>query len=280
MLRTLSLAATCVAFTLPLAAWSTAGGANDAKPAATPGAAPVAAGTAFRATGNEPSWRLDVSATEMSLLTDFGQTRVVAPAPTVAVAGATRTFVARSAQGEITATFVERVCMDTMSGMPHPQSVTVVAGGQTLTGCGGEPASLLQGAEWTVVSIDWQAARRRLESDAYVRAGRQPVRSRLVQPLHERIQALRRGPLDRQRGRHEDDVRGAVDATGAGFPGSTQWHSGLLDLGRRSPAATNGRWTHHRGPAPLRLPPSLAAAACAGTACGRPAGRRRLQRDA
>jgi len=32
--------------------------------------------------------------------------------------------------------------------------VTVVAGGQTLTGCCGEPASLLQGAEWTVVSID------------------------------------------------------------------------------------------------------------------------------
>jgi len=153
MLRTLTLAATCVAFTLPLAACSTAGGASDASGASTPRATPVAAGTAYRATGNEPSWRLDVSATEMSLLTDFGQTRVVAPAPTVTVAGGTRTFVARSTQGEITATFVDRVCVDTMSGMPHPQSVTVVAGGQHMTGCGGEPASLLQGAEWTVVSI-------------------------------------------------------------------------------------------------------------------------------
>jgi len=154
MLRTLRLAATCVAFMLPLAACSTAGSAHDATPASAPDALPVAADTAFRATGNEPSWRLDVSATEMSLLTDFGQTRVVAPAPTVAVAGATRTFMARSAQGKTTATFVDRVCVDTMSGMPHPQSVTVVAGGQTLQGCGGEPASLLQGAEWAVVSID------------------------------------------------------------------------------------------------------------------------------
>ncbi|MGL6222856.1 MAG: META domain-containing protein [Steroidobacteraceae bacterium] len=154
MLRTLRFAATWVAVALPLAACSTAGGASNAKGASAPGATPVAAGTAYRATGNEPSWRLDVSATEMSLLTDFGQTRVVAPAPTVAVTGATRTFVARSTQGEITATFVDRVCVDTMSGMPHPQSVTVVAGSQTLTGCGGEPASLLQGAEWTVVSID------------------------------------------------------------------------------------------------------------------------------
>jgi heat shock protein HslJ len=154
MLRTLTLAAIFVGFALPLAACSTAGGATDATPASTPGATPVATGAAYRATGNEPSWRLDVSATELSLLTDFGQTRVVAPAPTVAVAGATRTFVGRSTQGEITATFVERVCVDTMSGMPHPQSVTVVAGGQTLTGCGGEPASLLQGAEWIVVSID------------------------------------------------------------------------------------------------------------------------------
>jgi heat shock protein HslJ len=154
MLRVLTIAAGCIALTTTLAGCSSAGGANDATPASAPGASPVAAGTAFRATGNEPSWRLDVSATEMSLLTDFGQTRVVAPAPTVTVAGATRTFMARSAQGEMTAKVVDGVCMDTMSGMPHPQSVTVVAGGQTLTGCGGEPASLLQGAEWKVVSID------------------------------------------------------------------------------------------------------------------------------
>jgi heat shock protein HslJ len=154
MLRTLTIAATCIAVTLPLTACSTAGGTNASSPVGAPLSTPVAAGTAYRAMGNEPSWRLDVNDSEMSLLTDFGQTRVAAPAPTVAVTGASRTFVARSAQGEMTATFIDRVCIDTMSGMPHPQSVTVVAGDQTLAGCGGEPASLLHGAEWTVVAID------------------------------------------------------------------------------------------------------------------------------
>jgi heat shock protein HslJ len=154
MLRTLTTAVICIASALTLAGCSTAGDGGDTTPTASPVGSPVAVATTFRATGNEPSWRLDVSATEMSLLTDFGKTRVVAPAPTVTVAGATRTFMARSAQGEMTAKVVDGVCMDTMSGMPHPHSVTVVAGGQTLTGCGGEPASLLQGAEWDVVSID------------------------------------------------------------------------------------------------------------------------------
>lgn len=158
MLRTLTTAVICIASALPLAACSTAGGVNDTTPTATsvtsPTGSPVAVGTTFRAMGNEPSWRLDVNATEMSLLTDFGQTRVVAAAPTVAVAGATRTLTGRTDKGDMIATFVDRVCMDTMSGMPHPHSVTVVAGGQTLTGCGGEPASLLQGGEWAVVAMD------------------------------------------------------------------------------------------------------------------------------
>ena len=89
----------------------------------------------------------------MTLLTNFGQDRLVAATPTAQVSGGTTTYVARTNQGELTATIVNQLCVDSMSGMPHPQSVTVVVGGKTLTGCGGEPASLLQGAEWTVVEI-------------------------------------------------------------------------------------------------------------------------------
>jgi heat shock protein HslJ len=128
MLRVLTIAAICVAL-------------------------PATAGTAFRATGNEPSWRLDIGSTEMTLLTNFGQDRLVAATPTAQVSNATTKYVARTDQGELTATIVNQLCVDSMSGMPHPQSVTVVVGGKTLTGCGGEPASLLQGAEWTVVEI-------------------------------------------------------------------------------------------------------------------------------
>jgi heat shock protein HslJ len=132
MLRVLTIAASCVVLT------------------ATATAATV---TSFRATGNEPSWRLDIGSTEMTLLTNFGQDRLVAATPTAQVSGGTTKYVALTDKGELTATIVNHLCVDSMSGMPHPQSVTVVVGGKTLTGCGGEPASLLQGAEWNVEEI-------------------------------------------------------------------------------------------------------------------------------
>jgi heat shock protein HslJ len=90
----------------------------------------------------------------MTLLTNFGQDRLVAATPKAQVSKATTKYVAHTDQGELTATIVNQLCVDSMSGMPHPQSVTVVVGGKTLNGCGGEPASLLQGDEWTVAEID------------------------------------------------------------------------------------------------------------------------------
>jgi heat shock protein HslJ len=153
MLRVLTIAVICVALTTTLASCSTAGGTAAATAAVAQAHSPATAGTAFRATGNEPSWRLDIGSAEMTLLTNFGQDRLVAATPTARVSGGTTRYVARTDQGELTATIVEQLCVDSMSGMPHPQSVTVVVGGKTLIGCGGEPASLLQGAEWTVVEI-------------------------------------------------------------------------------------------------------------------------------
>jgi len=153
MLRVLTIAASCVALTTTLASCSTAGGTATASPAVAQPKAPATASAPFRATGNEPSWRLDIGSAEMTLLTNFGQDRLVAATPTAQVSSATTKYVARTDQGELTATIVNQLCVDSMSGMPHPQSVTVVVGGKTLTGCGGEPASLLQGAEWTVVEI-------------------------------------------------------------------------------------------------------------------------------
>lgn len=153
MPRVFTIAATCVAATVSLASCSTARGVPAAPPAVVPLDAPAAAGAVFRATGNEPSWRLDIGRTELTLLTDFGQSRLVAPTPTAQRSNATTKYVARTSEGELTATIVDRLCVDSMSGMPHPQSVTVVVGAKTLTGCGGEPASLLQGGEWVVTEI-------------------------------------------------------------------------------------------------------------------------------
>jgi len=153
MLRVLTIAASCVAVTTTLAGCSTAGSTTTAAPAVALAQSPETARAPFRATGNEPSWRLDIAGNEMTLLTNFGQDRLVASTPTAQVSGGTTKYVARTKQGDMTATIVDQLCVDSMSGMPHPQSVTVVIGGKTLTGCGGEPVSLLQGAEWTVVEI-------------------------------------------------------------------------------------------------------------------------------
>lgn len=106
----------------------------------------------FRATGNEPGWRLDIADGNMTLLTDLGQTRTVVPAPAPRVSGNTRQYVASSNGRTVAVSVVEEVCVDTMSGMPHPYTVAVVFNEQKLNGCGGEPASLLQG-EWVVGSI-------------------------------------------------------------------------------------------------------------------------------
>jgi heat shock protein HslJ len=153
MLRLPTTALLSTALTLSLTACSTAAGPDNATPAAAHYQTPVPTGTGIRATGNEPGWRLDISGSEISLLTNFGQDRLVAATPPAQLTGDTTRYVARTAEGEMTVTIIDRLCVDTMSGMPHPQTVTVQSGGRTLHGCGGEPASLLRGAEWTVTRI-------------------------------------------------------------------------------------------------------------------------------
>lgn len=114
----------------------------------------VKAGAAspFRATGNEPGWRLDIADGSITLLTDMGQTRTVMAAPAPEVTGGTRKYIARDGGRSLTVTISDQVCVDNMSGMPHPNKVVVVLDGKEMNGCGGQPAALLQG-EWVVESI-------------------------------------------------------------------------------------------------------------------------------
>jgi len=51
-------------------------------------------------------------------------------------------------------TIADQICRDTMAGMPHPYQVDVVVDGTRYSGCGGEPLTLLTGAEWVVELID------------------------------------------------------------------------------------------------------------------------------
>ena len=111
----------------------------------------------FRAVGNEPGWRLDVRADGLSLLVDNGDTHVFAPSPLVVAGDGMRSYEAVSAGGPLTAVVFARHCVDSMSGMPHPNTVEVRWQDRVLKGCGGDPAELLQGGAWEVVEIDGKA---------------------------------------------------------------------------------------------------------------------------
>ena len=124
----------------------------------------------YRAAGNEPPWRLDIAGTALTLLTGYGQNRVQAQVGAPRTEAGTRTWTASGPEG-ITVVARAQLCNDTMTGMPHPDSVSVTLAADAegagmpsaLRGCGGDPASLLQGGEWNVTDVggDGMVARSR-----------------------------------------------------------------------------------------------------------------------
>ncbi len=101
---------------------------------------------AFRAGGNEPGWHLEMGTRTLFTTVD-GTVRIEALTP---VAEATATSRRYAVTPTLLVTIANRLCVDTMSGMPYPNRVTVVLDGVELRGCGGDPANLLLGREWVV----------------------------------------------------------------------------------------------------------------------------------
>ncbi len=109
--------------------------------------------TSFRARGNEPFWSLDISPTSLTFqLLDGKSFSSPTPKPETALAG--RRYTAQSGSQRLTALLLNQLCVDSMSGMPYPQTVRVRTGDKDYQGCGGDPASLLQGAEWVVEDLN------------------------------------------------------------------------------------------------------------------------------
>lgn len=104
---------------------------------------------AFRASGHEPDWNIEMGTRTLFTTTD-GITRIDALTPVAETTASSRRYAVSPA---LQVTIANRLCIDTMSGMPRPNSVTVVLGGRELHGCGGDPASLLLGGEWRVEDI-------------------------------------------------------------------------------------------------------------------------------
>lgn len=119
---------------------------------ATPPAAAAAA--SFVARGNEPGWRVEVGE-RLKVSADYGKTTLDFPAPPAQSIQGGRRYVVTGAT-PVALTVLDRACADDMTGMPHPNTTELALGDRRLRGCGGDPASLLRGAEWTVTALDGQ----------------------------------------------------------------------------------------------------------------------------
>ena len=56
--------------------------------------------------------------------------------------------------GGLVITSLARVCTDSATGVPYPDTVTVAFSGEVYQGCGGDPLALLVGADWVVEDIN------------------------------------------------------------------------------------------------------------------------------
>lgn len=108
----------------------------------------------FRAKGTEPGWSLEITAMEIAIQTaDSEKPVVVAKPPPESDKGKT-VYAAKGGPARLRVTIEDLVCPDTMSGMPHPKTVTVELNGKTLKGWGGDPLEILAGGEWRVAELN------------------------------------------------------------------------------------------------------------------------------
>jgi len=123
------------------------------------GTPPPAGNTNYTARGNEPGWSLAMSGDRLTLITGYGERRIVAPLARkdVLAGGTGYRIVTRTDAHELRVQVRRRVCRDNMSGVPYPDIVAVIVDQERpLAGCGGAPESLLHGT-WTVESVDGEA---------------------------------------------------------------------------------------------------------------------------
>ncbi|MFM2354950.1 MAG: hypothetical protein RLZZ528_686 [Pseudomonadota bacterium] len=109
-----------------------------------------AADLPLTARGNEPFWTLDIAAEGMTFSRMGDKGAESWPLPAAATDGATTTY---ALPDGAVVTVADRVCRDSMSGMPFPASVTIARNGETLAGCGGQPGALLTAHPWRVTEV-------------------------------------------------------------------------------------------------------------------------------
>lgn len=110
----------------------------------------------FSARGNEPGWHPEITEKAIIFQAQDGKTISIEPAPTALMTDVGQTYSAVVDGQTFTLTVADMACSDTMTGMPYPKTVSLVIGGRSLTGCGGDSASLLHG-DWKIDAIGGKA---------------------------------------------------------------------------------------------------------------------------
>ncbi|MCR8914660.1 META domain-containing protein [Marinobacter panjinensis] len=125
---------------------------ENSHPSPASGPASGAVELPFTATGNEPFWRAIVEPGQL-VLERMGESPVELRYDTTHSSATSRTFRAEGEGIRITLVAAHQLCRDSMTGMPYPNQVRLDINGEAFRGCGGEPARLLQGAEWVIEDI-------------------------------------------------------------------------------------------------------------------------------
>lgn len=110
---------------------------------------------AYMALGTEPGWTLEITRERLNYAGDYGETRIVVPNPGARAMVGGETYVTDRLSVEV----VRDECSDGMSDRRYADTVTVIADGKTVKGCGGAilPPGDLAGTSWTFVSITGMA---------------------------------------------------------------------------------------------------------------------------
>lgn len=96
----------------------------------------VRRGVVFRGMGQEPGWLVEIDASTMVLLLDYGTERIEVEAPSPSRTGEGLEYRARSSGHDIRLVVEDRRCRDAMSGEPFPSTTALEVNGRSFEGCG------------------------------------------------------------------------------------------------------------------------------------------------
>ena len=107
--------------------------------------------TSFKARGNEPGWTLEISGDHLQLSLDYGARELEAQLPAPVSTGGIKVY--QRPDQDLSIRISDRLCNDSMTGMPYPATVAIEVEGRRLNGCGGDPRALLEGPQWTITTL-------------------------------------------------------------------------------------------------------------------------------